>query len=609
MFIDSLPQLTKDQIQTIEFAGDYLQYDQDLSDLAGSLFSSCIIKNYDTEHGKCAYYIKELPKNPKHKCVIWRYRGEWVAKYFYQGWDALDGYIEIDLPVPEVTWRKNPDIDFSMTFYDSPLGNFEPDPWDSTYTMVWYMDPAFNPTEDKIWVMTCEVLGSNTGGTKDMGYLTPNVTLEYNDTLPNFDLDIDNIMPAYWDLCYDCAYSLDQNLVKSKEKVWVIKISPNYRKTKDWKWLGEINVEPQVIYNLDYSILDYDLDMTQFDIDDLRYECVFYFDRKHLEHQDDDDVWAFKLRWVTEPEGNKVKGYISPTVKYIYNQDLKHLEIDYNFVLARDFKLSEFFDTLVWMINPSKINNNSKVWLVKAQLTTASDREVQVGLLDLDNQMFDVFFISYDEECAEENWRKVIKKAPNAQRIKGVKGIFQAHKQAADLAKTEMFWVVDADACLEPDWEFDFKPNIFEFDCVHVWRSKNPFIEETYGYGGVKLFPTEEVKQLETWNNDVTLSVGDKFKLMNIVSCTSKFNSNSLQAYRSAYRECAKLSHLADPDSKRRLQQWLKPNKDQKFSAEVERGAKDGVAHFLLNHDMMLINDFEYLQTRYEQSFKVKHGR
>lgn len=609
MFIDSLPQLSQQQQESIEFTGDYLEYDQNLSDLAGSLYPSCCAKNYHTDFAKFAFLITELPKNPKHKCVIWRYRGEWVAKYFYKDWHVDRGYIEIDLPIPELTWRKNPDIDFSMTFYDSPLGNFEPDPWDWSYTMVWFMDPAFNPTEDKIWVMTCEVLGVSTGGTKDMGYLTPNVSVVYNEAIPKFEFELDQIMPPYWDLCYDCAYSLDKTYIKGDEKVWVCKISPNYRKTKDWKWVGEISVEPEAIYNLDYGILDYDLDMSQFDLDDLRYDCVFYFDRKHLEHDDDDDVWAFKLRWNSDPEGNKVKGYVSPNIKYHYNLDLKHLDIDYSFVQTRDFKLSEFFETLVWVTNPSKVNNNAKVWLVKAQMTSDSDVEKQVGFIDLANEGFDVFFISYDEDCAEENWRRVLKKAPQAQRIHGVKGIFEAHKQAASMAKSDMFWVVDADACLEPDWEFDYKPSIFEFNCVHVWRSRNPFIEETYGYGGVKLFPTEEVKQMQTWENDVTLSVGENFKLMNQISCTSKFNNNALQAYRSAYRECAKLSYKADPDSKRRLQAWLKPDKQQPFAAEVERGAKDGVAHFLLNHDMYLINNYEYLKSRYEQSFKVTHGR
>jgi len=603
MFVDKFPQLTHEQINSVEWQGDAKQYDLELSQLAGSLYSKCLVKNTLAENPNAMFFIEDLPQNPDNKCVIWRYREEWVVKLFYRGWVPSDGYIEIDIPVPQITWRKNPDIDFSMTFYDSPLGTYQPEPWDLDYTMVWYIDPAFNPTEDKIWVMTCEVLGRSSSGIKDMGYLTPNVSIEYNSSLPEFELDLESLMPPYWDLVYECAYSLDSAIIGDNEQMWVVKIVPNYRKPKDWKWMGEIKVDPIIVYNQEFGELDYELDLTTFNYEDLRYECVYYFDKKHLPDINQDDVWAFKIKFVTDTEGLKVKGYISPTVLVKINEEISKLDVDLDFIDSINFTLPDFKKELVWYTKPGPLTNYEKLWIVRAKLVKEAEDTVISGQLNLNNQFFDVFFISYDEPKADENWQRVLEKSPTAKRIHGVKGIFEAHKQAADEATTDMFFVVDGDAWLLDEFDFLYKPKIFDYDCVHVWKSKHPYFDLEYGYGGVKLFPTEEVKQMTEWGNDLTLSVSDKFKIVDMVSNLNKFNSDPLHTYRSAYRECAKLASQGSAESKTKLQAWLKPNKDVEFHEYAAKGAKDGVAHFLLNHDMDLINDFDYLAGRFEEHY------
>ena len=44
----------------------------------------------------------------------------------------------------------------------------------------------------------------------------------------------------------------------------------------------------------------------------------------------------------------------------------------------------------------------------------------------------------------------LLKACPTAKRVHGIKGIHQAHIEAAKVAKTNMFWVVDADARILP---------------------------------------------------------------------------------------------------------------------------------------------------------------
>ena len=55
--------------------------------------------------------------------------------------------------------------------------------------------------------------------------------------------------------------------------------------------------------------------------------------------------------------------------------------------------------------------------------------------------MLDVVQISYNEEQADENFEILQMFAPDAKRIIGVKGIFNAHQAAAEIAETNHFYV------------------------------------------------------------------------------------------------------------------------------------------------------------------------
>jgi hypothetical protein len=117
---------------------------------------------------------------------------------------------------------------------------------------------------------------------------------------------------------------------------------------------------------------------------------------------------------------------------------------------------------------------------------------------------YDIVFISYNEPNADENFAKLVEKFPRAKRVHGVKGIHQAHIAAAKLVDTCMLWVVDGDAVIEKDFNFDHEVSTYEKDIVHVWRSKNPVNDLVYGYGGVKLLPTELTLTMDVSKPDMT---------------------------------------------------------------------------------------------------------
>ena len=215
--------------------------------------------------------------------------------------------------------------------------------------------------------------------------------------------------------------------------------------------------------------------------------------------------------------------------------------------------------------------------------------------------MYDIIFISYGEPNAEENYKKLKARFPLVKRVKDVKGIHNAHIAAAKKSFTEMFWVVDGDAEVLDTFNFDYKVPEWDYDVVHVWRSQNPVNGMLYGYGGVKLLPKQLTLNMDTGTLDMTLAISSKFKAMDEVSNTTAFNTDSFSTWRSAFRECCKLSLKEDAEAMKRLTGW------RTIGDEISRaGATAGAFWGSLNKDkpeeLLKINDYEWLKEQYEAS-------
>ena len=104
------------------------------------------------------------------------------------------------------------------------------------------------------------------------------------------------------------------------------------------------------------------------------------------------------------------------------------------------------------------------------------------------------------------------------------------------------FGVVDADAQIVEDFNFDYQVNEYNLETVHVWQSRNPINDLQYGYGGVKLLPKQLTLEMNTDTTDMTTSISNNFKAIKQVSNITGFNSDPFSAWKSAFRECVKLS-------------------------------------------------------------------
>jgi len=602
VILDNIPQISSNQVQSIEWQSHDLMYDLQLYEL-GSELDEFIVINPDRHiekswHNDLKHYIDDVPDT--RKCIVFTFEGNWVAKIFKEGWYPYHGYESIEIPKPKVVWRKNPDLDKLMTFENDPFAVFEPNRWDIDYTLVWYIDPRVNPLPDKVWAMTCEPLGAKVKGIKDMGYVMPEIDVEYSEYIPDLGLNIDEMYPAYYELENTHAWDLDT--LHTSKRMWVVKFSPRYRDSKSWKWKGTITPQVSIEYNKDLGELDYDLSYT-IPLYDFTFEHVWMLDRKHL-HEGEEDIWAFKVRISNDIEGVKIVDYIAPSSIVEVNTDLEGMSFKIDHVpYWHDLNYSH-----VWYLNIE----NEKVWAARLTHSVNSKKITDMGTIEpILPDHLSVVFISYGEPNAEKNWERVLEKAPWAQRVDGVKGIFNAHKAAARLSETDMFYVVDGDAWLMDNWTFDFQPTVYDRKCTFIWHSQNPVNGLVYGYGGVKLFSKSKVVRAKKWTTlDFATTVMDKLKVIDTVSNISKFNTDAFSTWRSAFRECVKLQDnlLNNPNStedKSRLDVWVNEGADADFgqySVDAARAAIEFV-NSVDTKELLNINDRVWLKNKFRSIY------
>ena len=224
--------------------------------------------------------------------------------------------------------------------------------------------------------------------------------------------------------------------------------------------------------------------------------------------------------------------------------------------------------------------------------------------------MYDIVFISYQEINSDANYAKLKERYPLTKRVHGIKGIHQAHIAAAKRCFTKMFWVVDADAVILNDFKFDYQVDQWSESTVHTWCSQNPINNLVYGYGGVKLLPRQLTVNMNVSKPDMTTSISNKFKSVDSISNITAFNTDPFNTWKSAFRECVKLSSRIidrqnDIETQERLDVWCNVGIDKLFGKYAILGANQG-REFGLKYkndveQLKLINDFEWLHEQFSK--------
>lgn len=221
---------------------------------------------------------------------------------------------------------------------------------------------------------------------------------------------------------------------------------------------------------------------------------------------------------------------------------------------------------------------------------------------------WDIVFISYNEEFADRNYQRLCQQVNRPiKRIHGIKGIHQAHIEAAKISNTEMFYVVDADADVMDDFLFDYKIPYFDFNAknsVYVWKSKNPLNQLVYGYGGVKLLPKTLTINMDLSKLDMTTGISKQFRPMDKISNVTAFNTDPFNSWKSAFRECCKLASRIidrqdDGETQFRLDVWCNETSDPVALNGAQAGRAYGSQNKTNLAALEKINDFDWLEEKF----------
>jgi hypothetical protein len=106
----------------------------------------------------------------------------------------------------------------------------------------------------------------------------------------------------------------------------------------------------------------------------------------------------------------------------------------------------------------------------------------------------------------------------------------------------------------------------------------------------------------------MTTSISNKFKVMNEVSNITAFDTDAFSTWKSAFRECVKLSSKIiqgqeDDETNKRLDTWCTTGSEKEFGRFCILGARSG-RDYGNNYrsepsSLAKINDFDWLQERF----------
>ena len=244
--------------------------------------------------------------------------------------------------------------------------------------------------------------------------------------------------------------------------------------------------------------------------------------------------------------------------------------------------------------------------------------------------MRNIVFISYQEPNADNNWLRLQSRFPDAQRIHGINGIHNAHKQAANIFYTPFlktmiaiagklqdcngrnhFWVIDGDSTVADDFDFKLPKQLIR-DGVYVYKARNPINGLSYGYGGIKLLPIDQTINMNTNTVDMTTAISKHFFPVDQIASTTNFNTDPFNTWKSAFRECVKLSSKiingqVDAETEYRLDTWCNNWIDDSVPNVVWaiKGARDGQCYGKANagnlEALKQINDFDRLASLFQE--------
>lgn len=224
----------------------------------------------------------------------------------------------------------------------------------------------------------------------------------------------------------------------------------------------------------------------------------------------------------------------------------------------------------------------------------------------------DIFFMSFRESNAEDNWLRTKELHPKAIRLHGIQGIDQIHLLCNQLSKTEFFWTIDGDNYLTKPLTFNYN-DIFA-DLV-MFQTYDPLHDNTTLLGGLKLWRTNKFINTDMSKGDFTLNATKDKQIIEETLSESRYNSSPFDAWKTSFRHCVKCMTVIfrnRPGAKNLdhyIKQWKKCGEIDKLNSEWAYKGYLDAKEYSEKYDNQLdelykINNYDWL----ESYFNEKHS-
>lgn len=219
------------------------------------------------------------------------------------------------------------------------------------------------------------------------------------------------------------------------------------------------------------------------------------------------------------------------------------------------------------------------------------------------------FFLSYDDPNLVENLSRARSFMPDIIQVNTKQSIAASHQTCGKQSLTSQFMVVDADAYLLDNFNLVEIYNVCKDpNWVYIFSAINPVNNLEYGHGGIKIFQRKFFENTDVV--DFSTSFLGKTRTVKNTLNIHRFNTNPFHAWRTAFRECVKLSSSTivngnSIDNEYRLTTWCEKFNNVENAEYVKIGAIQGRDYGNSNKkhpkEIQKINDFTWLKNSYEQ--------
>lgn len=224
------------------------------------------------------------------------------------------------------------------------------------------------------------------------------------------------------------------------------------------------------------------------------------------------------------------------------------------------------------------------------------------------SQPMDIVFLSNGEKCADEHYNhllKLTKNIPNqVHRVDGIQGRVKSFQHAASVSKTPWAFIVFAKLKVNENFDFDWQPDRLQVPKHYIFYARNPINNLIYGHQSMACYNKNIV--LNTKGLELDFTMEGEHTVVELLSGTAHFNTDEYSTWRTAFRECIKLSNQTDIESKERLDVWLNVANGN-YADSCLRGSNDAVEYFeSVNGDfdkLKLTYEWDWLENYYKEKY------